>query len=203
VLAAATALLFVGVGRHPAAAAPRTTFAPIGHLDATVSRAMDDVQTTPLVWCARLLGILGAAVVTVPLRTAVAVWLAARHRWWTLTGWILTWASSGVVSVVAREYFHRGRPPNALVTTYVSYSFPSGHAVAAAATALAAVLLLLAPGARRRWGTAALVFALAMGLSRVYLNVHWLSDVVAGLLIGWGAALGSAALVAGRIGSER
>jgi undecaprenyl-diphosphatase len=198
VLALATALLFVAVGRHPANAAPQTTFAPIGRTDLAVYRAMDDIQTAPLVWLARALGVLGAGIVTVPIRIAVTAWLAARRRWWTVAAWVLTWVCGGIVSVVAREYFHRGRPPNGLVKTYISYSFPSGHAVTAAATALAAVLLLVPPGPRRpAWYAAVATFSLAMAFSRVYLNVHWLSDVVTGLLIGASAAFGSVAVVQG------
>ena len=94
----------------------------------------------------------------------------------------------------AKAFFHRGRPPNELVAT-TGYSFPSGHAVAAAATAVALVLVLMAPGARRRkWEALAVLFAFVMAFSRVYLNAHWLSDVVAGVLLGTGVALGSAAL---------
>ena len=49
--------------------------------------------------------------------------------------------------------------------------------------------------ARRRWELAAVAFAFVMAFSRVYLHAHWLSDVVAGVLLGTGVALGSAAVV--------
>jgi len=97
--------------------------------------------------------------------------------------------------VGAKHFFHRGRPPGALVET-VGFSFPSGHAVAGAAIGVALVLVLLPPGsARRRWEVAAAAFAFVMALSRVYLLAHWFSDVVAGVLLGTGIALGCAALV--------
>ena len=61
---------------------------------------------------------------------------------------------------------------------------------------MALVLVLMPAGPeRRRWELAAVAFAFVMALSRVYLQAHWFSDVVAGVLLGAGVALGSAGLV--------
>jgi membrane-associated phospholipid phosphatase len=193
-LLGAMVLVFVAVGRHPPGLAPHTTFAPIGHGDLTVYRAMDDIRSTPLTWLARALNVIGGGIVTIPLRAVVAVWLALRTRWRALATWLLTWAGAEIILTVAKSFFHRGRPPAPLVAT-VGYSFPSGHAVAAAATAVALVLVLMTNGPRRRkWELVAVAFAFVMAFSRVYLNAHWLSDVVAGVLLGTGVALGSAAV---------
>jgi membrane-associated phospholipid phosphatase len=39
------------------------------------------------------------------------------------------------------------------------------------------------------WGAAAVAFSILMGVSRAYLAAHWLSDAVAGILLGWSCAL--------------
>jgi len=166
----------------------------VGEWDLAVYHAMDDVRSAPLTFLARLLSVLGSGVVTIPLRGVVALWLALRTRWRAFAVWVLTWASAELVLAVAKAFFHRGRPTGSLVGT-VGASFPSGHAVTGAATAVALVLVLMPAGpARRRWERVAVAFAFVMATSRVYLHAHWLSDVVAGVLLGTGVALGTAAL---------
>lgn len=95
----------------------------------------------------------------------------------------------GVKALVAR-------PRPALVpqaARVFTTSFPSSHATVAAALAVAiAVLLARAPGGRRMHGAAAVLaagFAAAVGLSRLYLGVHWPTDVLAGWSLGaaWAA----------------
>ena len=65
-----------------------------------------------------------------------------------------------------------------------------------AVTAVGLVLVLAAPGRRRwQWEVYAVVFTSVMALSRVYLRAHWLTDTVAGALLGAGLALGWPALL--------
>ena len=194
-LLGATVFVFAAVGRHLPAAAPRTTLPFLGEWDLAISHAMDDIRSAPLTVVARGLNLLGGGLVTIPLRFVVAIWLLVRTRWRAFAAWILTWAVAEVALVDAKHFFHRGRPPGALVDV-VGFSFPSGHAVAGAAIAVALVVVLLSPGPeRRRWEVVAAAFAFVMAFSRVYLLAHWFSDVVAGVLLGTGIALGCAALV--------
>ena len=73
------------------------------------------------------------------------------------------------------------------------FSFPSGHAVAGAALAVSLVLVFFPTRQRRRkWELLAVGFTFVMALSRVYLSAHWFSDVVTGVLLGTGIAIGSA-----------
>ena len=82
------------------------------------------------------------------------------------------------------------------IVTTVGFSFPSGHAVAGAATAVALVIAFFPAGEqRRRWEWLAVAFAFVMSMSRVYLAAHWFSDVVAGTLLGAGIAVFWAATI--------
>jgi len=83
----------------------------------------------------------------------------------------------------------RARPDIDRLTGFAGTSFPSGHSTAAAAT-LAAIALILTRNRSRRVKVAGA--AIAAGLAamvagtRVLLGVHWFTDVLAGLLLGWG-----------------
>jgi undecaprenyl-diphosphatase len=187
-------LVFAAVGRHPADDPTATTLPFVGRFDLTVYRFTADIRSEPLTLLARVLNVVGGGIVTIPLRIVVALWLATRTRWRALATWLSAWAAAEVILASGKAFFARPRPPDPLVEV-IRFSFPSGHAVAGAATAVALVLVLFPPGrARRHWELAAVAFAFVMASSRVYLHAHWFSDVVAGVLLGAGVALASAAI---------
>ncbi len=194
-LLAACVLALAAVGRHPVGAPPTVTTVPfIGHFDASVYRWMDDIRVQPLTLLFRFLNVAGGGLVTIPLRAVVSLYLVVRRYWRKAAAFILMWIVSEVALTVLKASFHRVRPPMALVSVKGA-SFPSGHAVAGAAVAVGLVLAFFPAGERRRWEWAAAGFAFVMAFSRVYLNAHWFSDVVVGVLLGTAIAIGAAVLV--------
>ena len=124
--------------------------------------------------------------------------LAVLWRSWTpVVLMLLGGAGSLAMSMTTKAYADRVRPPVdlALAPMEPSWSFPSGHALNA--TIIAGVLAYLFVSRTRSWRVAAVVVPLAvlhmvlMGLSRVYLGAHWLTDVV----VGWTMALAWLSLV--------
>ena len=82
----------------------------------------------------------------------------------------------------------RARPDLIQLTGFAGSSFPSGHSTAAAATYAAIGLLLSrrrSPATRSLLAGGAVAIAVAVAASRVLLGVHWLTDVMAGLALGW------------------
>jgi membrane-associated phospholipid phosphatase len=179
-------VLVVAPATHPAVQA----------VDDAVWRFAGEVRNGPTTAIAVALSWLGSAWVNWPLRIAAGLLLAWRRHWLRLGAFALAVVSSELVIGPVKAAVGRPRPPGSLIVTSGA-SFPSGHAVASAVTAVGLVLVLAAPGPTRwRWEVRAVVFATVMALSRVYLRAHWLSDVVAGGLVGAGLALGWPALLA-------
>ena len=138
---------------------------------------------------------LGLVYVTLPVRVAIAGYLAIRRRWWHVAAFVTAIVLSEVSIGTLKSIYDRARPPGSLVATSGG-SFPSGHAVAAAVTVVAAVIALFPEGPRRyAWGVAAVAFSVVMALSRAYLAAHWLSDAVGGVLLGTTIALATAVAV--------
>ncbi|WP_210586236.1 phosphatase PAP2 family protein [Streptomyces sp. GESEQ-35] len=124
------------------------------------------------------------------LCAAVVVWLMWRHAaWWTALWLAVTVALGTLVQQSLKAAVGRTRPvwPDPVDSAHYA-AFPSGHAMTA--TVVCGLLLWLlhryGPG-RTLWRTAvavAVISVAGVGLTRVWLGVHWASDVVGGWLLG-------------------
>jgi membrane-associated phospholipid phosphatase len=182
VVVAATVVVFALVADHG-------VLARIQRVDGAWLRLMISGRAAPLTAMAKVLNVLGLVYVTLPVRIALAGFLALRRQWWHLAAFAAAIMASEVLIGSLKGSYDRARPPGSLVATSGA-SFPSGHAIAASVTVVAAVIALVPAGRRRiGWGAAAAAFSIVMGLSRAYLGAHWLSDAVAGILLGTSCAL--------------
>jgi membrane-associated phospholipid phosphatase len=164
-------------------------------VDDAVWRFVGTIENRPATAVAVALSWIGSTWVDWPLRVAALLLLAWRRHWLRLAAFALAIISSEVLIDVLKTTVDRPRPPGSLIAT-TGASFPSGHAIASAVTAVGLVLVLAEPGRTRwRWEVRAVEFTAVMALSRVYLRAHWLSDTVAGALLGAGLALGWPALL--------
>lgn len=121
----------------------------------------------------------------VPFDIVLVVALALKRRAREALFAALALAGSAVLNLGTKQLFARERPSLwESISPEHTFSFPSGHAMGS--MTLAWVCVLLAWRTRWRWPVLALVgaFTLIVGLSRVYLGVHYPSDILAG----WAAA---------------
>ena len=133
---------------------------------------------------------LGSATVMTVLAASGILLLAARQEWIVLGGWAAAFAGAGLLDHWLKVVIHRPRPPYAAAFLhYSSWSFPSGHAMGSLVGygMLAYVLLVLGPRNRRTQQlivAATAVVVVTIGVSRLYLGVHYFSDVVGGYAAG-------------------
>lgn len=184
-------------------------------LDAAVGAWVAGFQRPGLTWLMQVFTYLGSAWVLIPAGVGLVVW--ARRAGGAAAGGGATGAAAAgiaalvgawVLNALLKVFFHRARPgPLVALMSAVGYGYPSGHTMtstafyAVAAYTVAAVLSEGREGAEGRTHAAAdghvtaLLAALATGLvlavgaSRVYLGVHYATDVLGGYLAGasWAA----------------
>ncbi len=162
-------------------------------LDAAVRTRSDGLNTAVTAFTD-----LGGTVGMPILACTVAIGLALIWRSWSPVALIaITATGSLLMTSVGKAAVGRSRPPlaEAVPPFESSFSFPSGHSLNSMAIA-GIVAYLLVRRLRHRWArtlavAGCVLFALAMGASRVYLGHHWVTDVVTA----WALALGWLALV--------
>ena len=126
-------------------------------------------------------------VIVIAVIVGVVEWIRVPNRWIPVFLLAVTLGDSFVTNTI-KGIVDRSRPTIDPLAAHLGPSFPSGHSSTAAA--LFAALALLA-GRRRSSSARAILAGVAVGLavavacSRVLLDLHWVSDVVAGLTLGW------------------
>lgn len=144
----------------------------------------------------RVLTWLGSSIVLAPA-TVVVGWLVARKGAWRRP-LLLAVASAvfGLIVYYLKHRYHISRPP-AGVAFNLGFSFPSGHAsLSMAAYGLLGYVLVREHLAPRIIFPLGIVIAILVGVSRVYLDLHWASDVIGGWAIGGAYGIACCALYA-------
>ncbi|HSK27350.1 MAG TPA: phosphatase PAP2 family protein [Jiangellales bacterium] len=166
-------------------------------------RLDDDVTDAVTRWVGERPALVDAATILTdvlapwPLRVValvVAVSLAVRGQRRAAVWVVAVLVAGAVTSGGLKLLVSRARPTlDDPLLDETGYAWPSGHALAGAL--VAALLVTLAPPrVRRCLLPVAVVGAVAVGLSRVVLGVHWASDVVSGWLLGVAVVLAAAAV---------
>ena len=121
------------------------------------------------------------------LGVAIVLLLLRRFRWVLYLA--VTVGGGALLDQELKRFFARARPDIAeMLRQAHGYSFPSGHAMGSTVVFGALSYLAFRTATQWRWKAAAVALGativLAVSLSRVYLGVHWISDVVAGITAG-------------------
>ena len=160
-------------------------------LDSAISAWIRSWRSPFLDQAAAFFTTIGSAKVVLPVAIVLALWMLVRRNWRGVIYVVMTvgvgWALG---NYVVKNIIQRPRPVGVNIAPILNdYSMPSSHTLAAFLlfTTLCVLVMLNAPVGRhvKRWiaGASALII-IAVGLSRVYLGVHWFGDVVGAVLFG-------------------
>jgi membrane-associated phospholipid phosphatase len=117
-----------------------------------------------------------------------AVDLARRRNPWTILFLLVVIVGDKLLTQEVKGVVDRQRPPFEAVAATLGPSYPSGHSSTAASSWAAFAFVASFWVGWRRWralATGAFAIAVAVATSRVLLDVHWLTDVLGGLALGW------------------
>jgi undecaprenyl-diphosphatase len=148
-----------------------------GHVGPVSERGLELITTLGETWIAVVLVIV----------VSVVGYLRRPSRWipiFMLTVFVGQWLLTNGI----KELLDRVRPTLNPIAETLGPSFPSGHTTTAAAMWAAAALVLARgtpPHGRALLTGAAVGIAVAVACTRVFLDVHWLTDTIAGLFLGW------------------
>ena len=142
----------------------------------------------------------GASWLFDPKRAVALALVVAAAVWWFIKKvmhalYILfSVAFSAANSFIIKHVYERPRPEEAFrLITEDGYSFPSGHATAVTALVVSLVLVLTMTRLGRRFRyllwVAAFVFIAFICVTRLYLGVHWVTDVIGGFGVGLGSSM--------------
>lgn len=131
-----------------------------------------------------------------PAAAMISLLLVIRQRWRALEFLLTGSVGSIIINQTVKRLLHRARP-HLWVTPApeFDYGFPSGHAMAS--MTLVAVLIILSWKSRWRWFVVIIgtLFVLIIGWTRLYLGVHYPSDVLAGWMVALGWTVGVSFLI--------
>ena len=157
------------------------------HWDEPVQRAVEDARSSGMTAIVKRISFLGSTVAVLTLGATLAALSWRRCRAVAMVILIAT-LSRPLIEFTLKAIVDRDRPDLQRLVDGTGPSFPSGHVMAASALwGLAPLVVTLYTRNRQIWWAATItsgLLILAIGASRTYLGVHWLSDVVAGLIVG-------------------
>jgi undecaprenyl-diphosphatase len=156
-------------------------------LDTATLTALQKFASPQLTLAAEAVSLLGSQVVLLAGAALLVVFLWQR-RWGAALTLVLVTVGAQLLNDILKSTFHRARPEPVLgFIDAQQYSFPSGHAMVAAAFYLFVAYLswrLVGGWWRGLLASGLVILVLLIGVARLYLEAHYLSDVVAGYLAG-------------------
>lgn len=167
--------------------------------DEPIQNALRSITNPSLDKFMVFMSIIGFGYGVVPADIGVALFLAVKRKWGDLKFWAIAIGGGALLNIAAKRFFNRERPDLwESIAPEHTLSFPSGHAMGSCAFVIA-LWVLLRP---TKWWRPVLwiggVFIVLVGVSRIYLGVHFPSDIAAGWLAATAWVVGVSELLYGK-----
>ncbi|WP_439882106.1 phosphatase PAP2 family protein [Pontibacter sp. MBLB2868] len=157
-------------------------------LDSTVSLFLFDMRTDMVSNAIYYFTQLGSEMGVAAMFLCALFFLFLKKKWHYSVALIVSVLGTGISTYFTKEHFHRERPLDIGYYKLSTFSFPSGHA--AGSVALVGMFCVLVYMSRENikyvslWITLGLLYIVLIGFSRIYLGVHFVTDVAGGYLLG-------------------
>lgn len=156
-------------------------------LDKSLNAIIPTIQTNTFTFFSSMIGIIFDTLPMIFIALIIAFIIFWKDSKKDSIFFALTIIANALFIFVLKEVIQRARPINALISES-SFSFPSGHATTAVVFFGFLAYLILKKNKSKKIKTITLIIAIIMiiliGFTRLYLNVHWLTDVLAGFSLG-------------------
>ncbi len=163
--------------------------------DVAILRTIHATAQPPLDAIAPILTNFGTIWGVIPASVGIGIGLLYARRWRSLIYWLIALGGCGLISHFAKIWLHRGRPSLWDYPPLSNFSFPSGHAMASMGFVVALIVLTWNANWRIWVWLLGSGFVASIAWTRLYLGVHYPSDVLAGWMLSVAWVIGISAIV--------
>ncbi len=144
---------------------------------------MASIENPLLTSLSKIISIMFEPIILTIISFAIAIYFFKKNQKIKSLILIGTMTISGLIIKISKEIFQRARPSNFLIQE-TNFAFPSGHATIAVVFLGLITYLFLKKHSQKQITILTISLILFIGFTRIYLRVHWFTDVIAGFILG-------------------
>ncbi|MFH0712072.1 MAG: phosphatase PAP2 family protein [archaeon] len=151
-------------------------------LDTTTLNLIQQIQNPTITIFAKIISLIFDPITLTIIAIATSIYLAAKSQKKQSILLASTILITAAIIEILKNILQVARPPNPIITA-TGFSFPSGH-VTTSVVFLGLIIYIFTKNNSAKTKIATVLIIFAVVLSRIYLRVHWLTDILAGLILG-------------------
>lgn len=152
-------------------------------VDTAINNLIVQIENPILTTFSKIISLIFEPIILIIISLAIAIYLFKKNQKIKSLILIGTMAISGIIIKISKEIFARERPLNSLIQE-TNFAFPSGHATIAVVFVGLIAYLFSKKDSKKQITFAAISLIFLIGFTRIYLRVHWFTDVLAGFVLG-------------------